>query len=158
MTMAVTLTGASSECVSLKDVQHALQQLGVDISFLYASEVEIVEPVVNPTKKVVVYIPADEDLGYYLVDKIGDEEDSDNKKELNGDVLKALRDSGVCTHYYLQHPRFDRHGCPFSVVHDDFAAGVVGEHMFKASKNMVVTVNDFGDDTPERIWLEIEVK
>lgn len=146
--ISIQATVTVPESVDADDVISALRTLGT-VAVDYCSAVEY-KSSNDLTRKVWVYVSADEDEPYVQVDEVF----ATQGKELSGYELQKLRSQGVCTKFYAKYPRADRYGEPIYAANEDAAAGVVAEHLF-AVANLVFVVHavDRGDDGVEEFWL-----
>lgn len=140
----------NDDSVTQKNLKDALRHLG-STYFAFAAEVRVSE-VEGMTKEVWIYLPDDNSLPYIQVEETGKTEG----KHLSEQEVDQLRTSGVCIEFRAEYPRANRYGVPWYACDDEFAAGVVGNHLFKVdSDGLTVHAIDRGDDGLEQIWLKI---
>ena len=140
----------NDDSVTLENLKGAVQHLG-SAYFTFAAEVEL-SGTEGLAKEVWLYISSDDEEPYVQV--AGPEVTSG--EALSQEEADRLRTSGVCTEFRAEYPRADRYGAPPYATEEDFAAGVVGDHLFKvAADGLTVHAEDRGDDGCEQIWLKI---
>lgn len=148
--MISAIVTPNDDSVTLENLQDGLRHLG-SAYFTFAAEVEL-SGTEGLAKEVWLYISSDDEEPYRQV--AGPQET--NGKALSGEEVDQLRTNGVCTEFRAEYPRADRYGAPTYATDEDFAAGVVGDHLFKVDADgLTVHAEDRGDDGCEQIWLKI---
>ena len=138
------------DSVTIENLQEVLRKLG-STYFTFSAEVELADAT-GLSKEAWIYISADDGEPYVLVPKRGETEG----EELSNEEADRLRAHGVVTEFYAEYPRADKYGSPMFSNDDDYAAGVIGSHLFKVEQeNLVVYSEDRGDDGCEQIWIKI---
>ena len=142
----------SDDSVTMDDLKRCLQHLG-SAYFTFESEVVVVDTTALHLPRVEwIYISNDDSEPYLKV--AGPQELQG--QELSGDELDFIRENGVCVRFVAEYPRAERYGAPSYSTHDDFAAGIVGQHGFSVpADGLDVEATDRGDDGGEMIWLKI---
>ncbi len=126
----------------------ALQALGT-VEVDYCDVVDY-SPVENRLKETWLYISANEEDPYFLVDKPFEREGT----EVSDYEIQNLRAKGVCTRMYAEYPRADRYGAPSYAASDEAAGLIVADHLFPvAEKSFEVLAKDRRDDGCEEFWL-----
>ena len=147
--ISVTVT-PNDDSIALKNLKDAIRHLG-SAHFSFTAEVELSDSE-GLTREVWVYVSSDDSEPYIQVVNPGQTEG----KTLSEEEVDQLRANGVCTEFRAEYPRAERYGAPSYATHDDFAAGLVGEHLFKANaEGLIVHAEDRGDDGCEQLWLKI---
>jgi hypothetical protein len=140
----------NDESVTLENLQDALRHLG-SAYFTFAAEVEL-SGIEGLAKEVWLYVSSDDAEPYIQVAGSGETEG----KALSDEEVDQLRGHGVCTDFRAEYPRADRYGAPSYANDDEFAAGVVGNHLFKVNADgLTVHAEDRRDDGCEQIWLKL---
>lgn len=140
----------NDDSVTLENLEDVLRHLG-SAYFTFGSEVELVG-VEGLTKEAWLYISSDDSEPYIQVAGPC----KTTGKALSEAEVDQLRANGVCTEFRAEYPRAGRYGAPMYANDDDFAAGVVGDHLFKvAADGLAVHAEDRGDDGCEQIWLKV---
>lgn len=140
----------SDDSVTLENIKDALKHLGV-ACFKSEAEVELSSSE-GMQNEIWLYVSADQSEPYVKVSRPGETEGIEQKDA----AMSYLRKQGVCVEFRAHYPRADHYGTPPYSVDYDFAAGVVGEHLFRVSlEEFSVNAEDCGDDGYEQIWLKI---
>jgi hypothetical protein len=148
--MICAIVTPNDDSVTLENLKDSLRHLG-SAYFTFAAEVEL-SGIEGMTKEVWLYVSSDDSEPYIQVVEANGTEG----KALSGEEVDQLRANGVCTEFRAEYPRADQYGAPSYANDDDFAAGVVGNHLFKVSADgLTVRAEDRGDDGCEQIWLKI---
>ena len=148
--MISAIVTPSDNSVTLKSIQDALRHHG-SAYFTFGSEIELANSE-GMSGEVWLYVSSDDSEPYVKVSGPGEIEGT----AVSDDDADRFRKEGVCTEFHAQYPRADKYGTPPYATDDDFAAGVVGDHLFKvAAEGLSVFAEDRGDDGGEGIWLKI---
>lgn len=140
----------SDDSVTMENLKDALKHLG-SAYFTFEAEVELASSE-GMAKEVWLYASADPSEPYVKVSGPSETEGIEQEEA----EMAELREQGVCVEFRAEYPRADRYGAPSYSTDDDFAAGVVGEHLFRVSaEDFTVITDDRGDDGAEQIWLKI---
>jgi len=140
----------SDDSVTLENLTDTLRHLG-SAYLAFGAEVELVEAK-ELTKEVWLYVSSDDAEPYMQVAGAGKTEG----KALSDEEVDQLRTNGVCTEFRAEYPRADRYGAPLYANDEEFAAGVVGNHLFRVDvEGLTVFAEDRGDDGCEQIWLKV---
>ncbi len=138
------------ESVTLESLQDALRRLG-SANFTFTAEVEA-SSIEGLTREIWLYLSNDDEEPYIQVSGPG----KTAGKGLSQREADELRAMGVCTEFRAEYPSSDKYGAPSYANDDEFAAGVVGEHLFKVNTDgLTVHAEDRGDDGCDQIWLKI---
>lgn len=138
----------NDDSVTLESLQDGLRHLG-SAYFTFTGEVELADSA-GLTKQVWLYVSSDDSEPYVQVSGPGETEG----KSLYDDEVERLRANGVCIEFRAEYPRANKYGAPSYAGDEDFAAGVVGNHLFKVdAEGLSVQTQDRGDDGCEQFWL-----
>lgn len=148
--MISAIVTPNDDSVTAENLKEAIGHLG-SAYFIFGAEVELSSSE-GLTKEAWLYLPSDDSEPYI---QVGSPKETGGKT-LSRDEVNRLRESSVCIEFRAEYPRAEKYGAPSYANDDDFAAGVVGDHLFKVTMDgLTVVAEDRGDDGAEQIWLKI---